>query len=87
MLSVSAILVDAGVRVIGGNAHAVTYRDGSRPVTAEIRKYDEVPSSLPSSEIAPRLLVACASASSRARAQALARGDVDLVVEHRVRWC
>ncbi|GAB91010.1 hypothetical protein [Gordonia rhizosphera] len=81
MVSVAAILMDAGVRVIGGSPKRIEYLHDGHSVTAHIARYDALPRAI-RRDAGPdeRLLVVCASASDRARTAALARPHTDLVI-------
>ncbi|MFA5710580.1 hypothetical protein [Mycolicibacterium sp.] len=84
-VSVPASLVDAGVQVISGDAHSLTYRQGDRAVTADLVFADRVSS--PGSVLdrirgrpGHRVLVICEAISSEARSALLAEACVDLSV-------
>lgn len=83
--SVPARLVDAGVQVVAGDAHSITYRLDGRAVTADLVQAERVRS--PSAalgrihrESGRRVLVACETISEQVRSALLADPDVDLSV-------
>jgi len=83
--SVPARLIDAGVHVVAGDAHSITYQLDGRPVEADLFIAERVPSSsavLGSVRRRPghRVLVVCETVSDEARSALLANSDVDLSV-------
>lgn len=84
-MSVPARLVEAGIPVLTGDAHSITYRQGDRAVTAEIILAKHVTS--PTAVLARanrrpgrRVIVACESITPKARSALLADPDVDLSI-------
>lgn len=84
-MSVPARLVEAGIPVLAGDAHSITYRQGNRAVTAELILAKHVSS--PTAVLARahrhpnrRILVACESITRNARSALLAEAGVDLSV-------
>lgn len=83
--SVPAQLVDAGVQVVTGDAHSITYRMGGRAVTADILRVGRVLSAATvlrraSRQPGHRILVACDAISNSARSALLADTYVDFSV-------
>jgi len=83
MISVAAVLTDAGARVLGGSPHQIEYAHDGRLVTAEIARFDVLPTRISQTpRRADRLLVVCSTASPHARRAALSRPATDVVIEH-----
>lgn len=83
--SVPARLADAGVSVVAGDAHSVTYRLGDHAVTAEFLVTERLASPAPVREHlrhhpSHRLLVICETITDEARSALLADGAVDLSI-------
>ena len=83
--SVPARLINAGLQVVAGGAHDITYRANGHTVTAEFVVAKHVPSRaavLRRARRIPghRIFVVCESVSSEARLALLADGDIDLSV-------
>lgn len=85
LASIPARLVDAGVQVVAGDAHSITYRVGSRAVTADLVLAERVGSSAAvlghvRRHPGHRVFVVCETVSDEARSALLADADVDLSV-------
>lgn len=85
LASVPARLVDAGVQLVAGDAHSITYRVDGHAVTADLILADRVPSSaavLGRVRRYPghRVFVVCETVSDEARSALLAHTDVDLII-------
>jgi len=83
--SVPARLADAGVPVVAGDAHSVTYRLGDHTVTAEFLVTGRLASPAPVREHLRhhprhRLLVICETITDEARSALLDEGAVDLSI-------
>jgi hypothetical protein len=83
--SIPARLVDAGVQVVAGDAHSITYRVDDRAVVADLVLAERVQS--PATVLSHarrhpghRIFVVCETISSEARAALLTDTDVDLSV-------
>ena len=83
--SIPARLVDAGVRMVTGDAHSITYRIDGRAVVADLVLAERVPS--PAAVLSRvrrhpgrRVFVVCETISDEARSALLAQADVDLSV-------
>ncbi|GLD03238.1 hypothetical protein [Mycobacterium kiyosense] len=83
--SIPARLVDAGVQVVTGDAHSITYRIDGRAVVADLALAERVPS--PAAVLGHvrrhpgrRVFVVCETISDEARSALLADTDVDLSV-------
>lgn len=83
--SIPARLVDAGVQVVSGDAHSITYRIDGRAVVADLVLAERVPS--PTAVLnhvrrhpGRRVFVVCETISDEARSALLAHIDVDLSV-------
>ncbi|GJO45766.1 hypothetical protein NJB1604_25130 [Mycobacterium marinum] len=83
--SIPARLVDAGVQVVTGDAHSITYRIDGRAVVADLVLVERVPSLAAvlghvRRHPGHRVLVVCETISDEARSALLADTDVDLSV-------
>lgn len=83
--SVPARLVDAGVPVVAGDAHSITYRVGEHAVTADLVVAKRVSSAAPvlnhvRRRLGKRILVVCETITDAARFALLGDGGVDLSV-------
>lgn len=82
MASVAAELSRVGVRVLTGTASELTYiSTAGRPVTVDIGRFHQLPSSLPLAQHGRRTLVVADLATPRAIQHARERGDVDLIIQ------
>lgn len=83
--SIPARLVDAGVQVVAGDAHSITYRVDGRAVVADLVPVERVSSSAAvlnhvRRHPGHRVFVVCETISDEARSALLAETDVDLSV-------
>lgn len=83
-MSVPARLAEAGIPVLTGDAHSITYRKGDRAVTADLILAKHVASPAVLARVhrrhGRRVIVACESITQNARSALLAHADVDLSV-------
>lgn len=83
--SVPAQLVNAGVQVLGGDAHSISYRMDGRAVTADLILTERVRSTAAvlghiRRHPGRRIFIVCETVSDEARSALLADADVDLSV-------
>lgn len=83
--SVPAQFIEAGVSVVTGDAHSITYRLGGRAVTADLLRISRISSAAAvlrraNRQPGHRVLVACDFISNSARSALLTHTDVDLSV-------